>query len=331
MKFAQPIVLHRTTCISNFVSSQLARSLRHLRLRIPSRSVTACLTSDSTASIVLPGPSTKLLPHLELLDIATTFLQQGPGFKAFLARHHGVQHLILDRTGLLSFPYDAAALGKSVAAIGLTRAAEAHKAWRGLNQRKNEAIAAAQREGQGRVRSRYSRTSSSLHHSFADLSVSRDRLSEFDNIPSRMIILPPISTFKSICFGIDIPDSERSEWREAFNAGFRDGLDSVREHVDEKMGQLRRAEAKREMRPEGDGCFLRFSTKAEREREQASTWGGEDLAKLKDPFKLYCYTFGLTPATKDDVARLRYGLADSDCVFCTIPDCPALGGVAVSH
>lgn len=319
-KFAQPIVLHRTTCISNFVSSQLARSLRHFRLRIPSRSVTAALTSDATSSVVLPGPSTKILPRLELLDISTTYLQQGPGFKAFLARHHGLHHLILDRTGLLSFPHDASALGKAVAAVGLTRAAEAHKAWRVLSHRKSEAIAAAQRHRQGRDRSDIH-----LYSAFAALALSPDRPSELDNIPSKMIILPPVNTYHSICYGIDVPSSERPEWQEAWQAGYQAGLDAVRENLDGKLGQLRRAEAKREMRPDGDGCFMRFCTQAERQELQAA-----DIGKIRDPFELYCHTFGLIPATQQDVSTLNAQLIESSCVFCIIPDCAAVGGVAVS-
>lgn len=267
-----------------------------------------------------------MLASLTLLDISTTFIQMGPGFKAFLARHHGVRHIIIDRTKLFTFPAEVAQLGKITSAIGLLRAAEAHKAWRALSQRKSEALAAVQRLYQGTQHSNASRRRrrNSLSESVSTMSISTDdQLSQYDNVPSRFILLPPASLFESICYGIDAPTSEIDEWHESFQRGYQEGLAAVRESIDDKIGQIRRAEHKREMYPEGDGVFLRFASRAEREQ-----FG--DLSHLKDPFEILCHKFSLVRATLQDVHDLRLQLAESCCVFCTTADCPAMGGVAVS-
>lgn len=327
--FAQPIVLHRTFCITAFVASPLAQGLQYLRFRIPNRSVTTALSSDATSSVVLPGPSIRILHNLSLLDISTTFLQLGPAFKAFLARHHRLHHLIIDRCGLLSFPFDAATLGKMVSGVGLTRAAEAHKAWRALFQRKSEAISAHHRRNgpTGRTSASSRRR---LEDNFASMSISTsDRISEYDNVPSKVIILPPSSTFRSICCGTDLiqDEDEREEWDEAFQRGYHEGLAAMRESLDDKTGQLRRAEAKRELRPDGDGCFLRFlSLEEEKEcRQHHYKWSSKP-----EPFQTLCQTFGLVPATRDDLQALLMQVAESACTFCSVPDCAAYGGVAVS-
>ncbi|KAG0704413.1 hypothetical protein DFH29DRAFT_801905 [Suillus ampliporus] len=86
--FAQPLVFFRLDPISVLLCSAYIKSLKHLRLRIPSRQVCRFISSIPFS-----------VPALRLLDLSTCNVLVSD-VEAILTRFHGLQHLILDGCGI---------------------------------------------------------------------------------------------------------------------------------------------------------------------------------------------------------------------------------------
>ncbi|KAJ7603045.1 hypothetical protein FB45DRAFT_772781 [Roridomyces roridus] len=115
--FAQPIVFHRLDShLSELAQSLYISSVTSFRLCIPSRAVSAPLTSSVFS-----------LPAVELLDLSTCNVHAAELTDTILARLTQLKHLILDHGTLFRGEYraeDWTALGKGCALAGVRRAKE---------------------------------------------------------------------------------------------------------------------------------------------------------------------------------------------------------------
>jgi hypothetical protein len=246
---------------------------------------------------VLPTANSKAFPRLELLDISTTFILP-EALRSCLLHHVSLKHLIVDRTNLLDVEEPelaALSLGRVIAVLSLTRVTAIARAFRGMQQaREANATAAARRGGQ---------TSRSPPQREAPAAA---------DLPARLIIVPYASNIRSFSIGSDTVNHEAMAT--AFQKGWQAGLVSLKEALDERVGQVRRSSSKGE------------EYRLVRLRLVDEPRPFYDLANAFDDF---CQRFNLVPCTMALLESRYLAVQESACVFCSVPDCCAQGGIVV--
>lgn len=122
--FAQPIVLYNANCLTALSLAPVARTISHLRLRIPQRDICSSLTLDANQ-----------FPALTFLDLSTTNLRLQTNLPQILRCYPALEHLVLDYVNLFGFLgrdrdkgreccHD---LGKMIVMAGLARSKETER------------------------------------------------------------------------------------------------------------------------------------------------------------------------------------------------------------
>lgn len=144
--------------------------------------------------------------------------------------------------------------------------------------------------------------------------------------------MPCVSNLRSIAAGVEeiYTKASKKEWIEAFENGWSEGLAAAKESLDDKFGQLRRAEAKGEMDwQSGDGMMLRFMTSQEAKQDINIRAKDEENKPYSsyDAFAALLCQHQLVPCSREEAEQIYLDLTESSCVFCVEPDCSAVGGV----
>jgi hypothetical protein len=356
-EIAQPLVLFKTFCIATFATSPLAASLTHVRLRIPQRSILTSLAASSTSTTVLPLSHglPRPFPSLEYLDISTTFVPLAPAFSALLRRHGRLRHLVLDRTGIASDSEGVQQLGKTCASYGIGRKKEVERILRakraeweaedrelenrrrgnagergqagsgGGGDRATAARAMAGRTSRRRMgRSGFNSPPASFYRDNTEPEPAPEGAGgTFSNmrrprrIPSQVLIVPLASSLATVSCGVDSLSPEaRLARQEAFSRGWAEGREAVVQVAEEVMASYQRAV---DHGREEDTVLARFLGPGE-EVEQ-------DDDRDDDARGLFG-SLSVVPCSMAEARAVLSAVVDSECIFCSIPDCPGQGTIA---
>ncbi|KAG8852501.1 hypothetical protein FRB96_008689 [Tulasnella sp. 330] len=249
--FAQPMVFFSFKPISILARSlSVGKSIRQLRLRIPSRLYSRELSVISA------------FPGLTFLDVSTSVMGESE-LKELLVVFRGLQHLVVDATGLCGYGGVRNGwrdVGRMCASSGIERARAKE---RSVNQQILRRRQQEQAEGITDVlptanvsvihqkttsRSSRPRAFGSSNISIRDASgASNDQRLSFGlsssltstpaPTPTRtgIRILPPPPTLRTLCAatGPDEPQptsESQTEWIEEFEEGWKEGIDRLKEH-----------------------------------------------------------------------------------------------------
>jgi hypothetical protein len=292
-----------------------------------------------------------MLPSLRVLDISTTYVPLGPALKSLLLRHSGLQHLIIDRTGL-NGRENMYTLGQIASSIGATRVKEAHRAWRALLVRKRdiEAVQAASAPttstpgGPIEPASRARRTGRSALASEATPAARRRQaaqaeaeaavasassaptLARYRTLPLSFYACPPSPSLLSVCCGTDAlardPD-EIDDCTEAFIDGWTEGLEGLEEMREEQIRAWRRPATHGSL--QGRKVLMRFLNPGEALPPPAA-----DADEADDGWEALKRTWRMVETDEGELERrhAEAGYPSPECVLCCVPDCAGEGVVA---
>jgi hypothetical protein len=356
-EIAQPLILFKTFCIATFATSPLASSLTHVRLRIPQRSILTSLASSSTSTTVLPLSHglPRPFPSLEYLDISTTFVPLELGFSALLRRHKCLRHLVLDRTGIASDLEGIQLLGKTCASYGIGRKKEAERIlrakrteWEAEERELVDRMGNGGREGGAGNGGGGDRGTAGLQATTSRVSRRRmgrsgfnsppasfyrdtngpDRTTEggraFRNMqrprrfPSQLLIVPPAPSLVTVSYGVDSLSPEaRLSWQEAFSRGWAEGRQTVVQLAEEVMTTYQRAT---DHGREEETMLARFLEPGEE--------GLRDDDDDDDDAMGFLGSLSVVACSMTEARSVLSAIVNSECVFCSIPDCPGEGRIA---
>lgn len=258
---AQPIVLFRFFCVSVLAASPLASSIENLRLRIPNRSLLVPLTTHQTSSTSTPATHThatstlapRLFPSLRYLDISTSHLGTESAVFALVRRHRRLEHLVIDRTSLLSSDAERSlevvrALGRLIACAGVGIAAEASRSWRSLSEQllrttpSEPTASTSTSTGAAPKKKMRGRSAYGSEPRWKKLAAKERQKAEAEaaaaqsnglgarprrprKMPSKVVVVPSPVRLRSLCAGAN--DFDRLERRESDGVSRRSAMDSA--------------------------------------------------------------------------------------------------------
>lgn len=264
-------------------------------------------------------------------------------------------------------------LGKATAAVGVVRALEATRCWRALRKEMEESRVATLRDrppppsgpSGGTRRRPKGRSAFASEPRWKKKEAEAERTSKDggstsrnvtaapkrSKIPSKLIIVPAPGLLRSLCVGVDVlshgasvpspaPASAeemaiRQEWTDAWEEGWRLGLDRLEEAVEEKLRDWSIAITawdREHPAEDTDGASSDGEDDNEEGRPRLVTFvpsaaGPSTISS--DPVESFLTSFHLADTTPAQArVVVAEAIASDPCVFCTIPDCEGVGKVA---
>ncbi|KAG0149580.1 hypothetical protein CROQUDRAFT_653394 [Cronartium quercuum f. sp. fusiforme G11] len=364
---AQPIILFRFWCLTTFSISPLATGLECFRLRIPNRNLLPPLTQKTETRTLCPGKTKfKLpispLPSIEFLDLSTSYLTSvSLGLATILRTYPTLHHLILDRTHLIvpsRFEGDEERvretlrlIGATVASYGLSRSTDTSRIWREFvkvveleNNSRNGGAGGPRQEvtpvsssssGIGRRAKKPGRSafaSGPLKPQSRPITTSTDQQSTTSTstddrlessgpiynilLPIKLSIIPSPPILRTLSIGTPAPSSVRAGWLTYFIEGWNLGIEKYEAGVQEKVQEYSRNLElwRKQLEPE-------FET---RPRLMVFEPISKKGVQTEDLVQAFFDVIGLRDATEQDTLPVTNLKAP---IFCTVPDCEAVGRV----
>lgn len=224
-------------------------------------------------------------------------------------------------------------MAKFLASIGVTRALEATRSWKSLRGAQAELLKTLDKidkEQASLLPYSSGRGSSTRPSTLPDRGAVIERLRALRDLPSRMVIIPPVATLLTLSAGVDLAQSTGAKdgLLMAFYNGWQEGLEALKDSLDDKFGQLRRAVHKGEMDWQaGDGVLLRFTSASDIKTLSDSAHPEDNLPIKHTAYTNYLKQYQLQKCSPEEARRVYLDLSISSCTFCVTADCAAEGGV----
>ncbi|KAG8920249.1 hypothetical protein FRC01_000855 [Tulasnella sp. 417] len=268
MSFAQPIVFFSLDPITNLAKSPIALHVKHLRFRIPLRTIWNKISEPNA------------FPSVEILDLSTSPVHPEQAAVAVVNGFPRLRHLIVDTSGLGGSGSEQSewrTLGRAMAMAGVKKAREKERELKNLDaaevhrlledSRRREWPADGSSELPGEVS--LEEHSTKVQTPQNDQTSSTLKLAKFRILPAYPHLLS-ISSALALDEGHEEHPPDLAVYAKDFNSGWLDGIARLREHRERAMAFSRSANVR----------VLRFDI--DRTQDRSEGHGVDELVDVED-------------------------------------------------